>query len=120
DVISRNSIAREGEPISFLLYEREEFVDPETGFIRFVDHNENGIRDDDDRILSGSPFPKYFGGFTNNFSYKGVDLSVFFQFSYGNKIYNQTRAWVERLDLLTLQPTSIIGPNVTKEAFNNR
>src|SRR5690606_29019895 len=37
DVISSNSIAREGESINFLLYEREEFVDPATGFIQFVD-----------------------------------------------------------------------------------
>lgn len=120
DVISQNSIAREGEPISFFVYEREEFVDPATGFLRFVDHNESGTRDDDDRVLAGSPFPKYYGGFTNNLSYKGVDLSVFFQFSYGNKVYNQTRSWVERLDLLTTLPTSIIGPNVTQEAFDNR
>src|SRR5690606_28741135 len=44
DIVSVNSIARVGEPISFLLYEREEFVDPATGIIRFVDQNGNGIR----------------------------------------------------------------------------
>lgn len=120
DIVSVNSIARVGEPISFLLYEREEFVDPATGIIRFVDQNGNGIRDDADRILAGSPFPKYFGGFANDLSYRGFDLSVFFQFSYGNKIYNLTRSWVERLDLLTTQPTSIIGPNATREAYVNR
>lgn len=120
DVISSNSIAREGESINFLLYEREKFVDPATGFIKFIDHNENGARDDDDRILAGSPFPKYFGGLTNDLSYNGFDLSVFFQFSYGNKIYNQTRAFLERLDLLTANPTSIIGPNVTRDAYEGR
>ena len=120
DVIAENSIARVGEPISFFLYEREEFVDPSTGIIRFVDQNGNGVRDDADRILAGSPFPRYFGGFTNELSYKNIDFAVFFQFSYGNSIYNITRSWVERLDLLAPQPTSIIGPNVTREAYHNR
>lgn len=34
-------------------------------------------------------------GFTNTFSYKGVDLSVFFQASIGGKLYNQNRAQLE-------------------------
>ena len=33
-------------------------------------------------------------GWTNNFKYKGFDLSLFFQFSGGNKIYNGTKASV--------------------------
>lgn len=120
DVQHWNSIAREGNPISFILYEREKFVDPNTGFIRFVDRNGNGRRDEDDRILAGSPFPILFGGFANNLIFKNVDLSFFFQFAYGNKIYNQTRSWIERLDLLTVNPTSIIGPNASQEAYENR
>jgi len=38
--------------------------------------NDNQITADDRKIL-GSPFPKWSGGITNNFSYKGFDLSVF-------------------------------------------
>ena len=36
----------------------------------------------------------WYGGWTNNFKYKGFDLSLFFQFSGGNKIYNGTKASV--------------------------
>lgn len=36
-----------------------------------------------DRKYIGSTLPKYTGGFTNNFSYKGFDLSVLFQYQYG-------------------------------------
>src|SRR5690606_40533409 len=108
DVQHWNSIIREGNPISFILYEREKFVDPNTGFIRFVDRNGNGRRDEDDRMLAGSPFPVLFGGFANNLTFKNVEISVFVQFAYGNKIYNQTRSWIERLDLLTVNPTIII------------
>lgn len=31
-----------------------------------------------------SPAPKYYGGFGNNFSYKGFDLSIFFSYRVGN------------------------------------
>ena len=46
----------------------------------------------DDRVLIGNALPKHTGGITNSFSYKGVDLSVFLNWSYGNDIYNMTRA----------------------------
>ncbi len=45
-----------------------------------------------DRKVLGSAIPTYFGGFDNNFSYKGFDLNVFVRFSGGNKIMNRTRA----------------------------
>src|SRR5690606_25844540 len=45
----------------------------------------------DDRTFLGSPWPKWFGGFTNTFSYKGIQLSVLITASYGNKVYNYLR-----------------------------
>lgn len=41
-----------------------------------------------DRTIIGDPNPKGFGGLTNKFSYKGWELLVFNQFSYGNTIFN--------------------------------
>src|SRR5690606_40272979 len=38
-------------------------------------------------------FPKWFGGFTNSFQYKGIDVSFLFQFNYGNDVYNATRLY---------------------------
>lgn len=112
------SIARVGEPISFYLYEREEFVDPETGLVVIVDQdNSGGLPNEGDLILAGSPFPDFYGGLTNNLSYKNFDLSVFFQYSYGNEIYNATRRWVE---MLSLNDRTIIGANTTQTAFDNR
>ena len=35
----------------------------------------------------GNTLPTWYGGWTNNFKYKGFDLSLFFQFSGGNKKY---------------------------------
>jgi TonB-linked SusC/RagA family outer membrane protein len=40
------------------------------------------------RVVIGDPNPDYIGGITNNFSFKGVDLSVLFQGVFGNDVYN--------------------------------
>lgn len=45
----------------------------------------------DDRTIIGNPWPKWFGGFTNTFSYKGFDLSILITASYGNQVYNYLR-----------------------------
>ena len=112
------SIARIGEPISFYLYEREEFVNPDDGIIMIVDQDgSGGAPNDGDLILAGSPFPDFYGGLANNMSFKNFDLSMFFQFSYGNEIYNATRSWMENLKL---NDRTIIGSNTTQAAFDNR
>ncbi|MHB1178885.1 MAG: SusC/RagA family TonB-linked outer membrane protein, partial [Daejeonella sp.] len=41
-----------------------------------------------DRMIVGDPNPDFFGGLTNNFSYKGVELNVFMLYSQGNGIFN--------------------------------
>ncbi|WKN30655.1 TonB-dependent receptor [Porifericola rhodea] len=41
-----------------------------------------------DRTVIGDPNPDFFGGFTNTFSYRGVELNVFMQYSYGNDLFN--------------------------------
>jgi TonB-dependent starch-binding outer membrane protein SusC len=48
-----------------------------------------------DRQVFGTRDAPYFGGFTNKFTYKNVELSVFFTYLFGNKIYNNDRANVE-------------------------
>jgi hypothetical protein len=35
--------------------------------------------------------PKFAGGFSNNLEYKGFSLNAFFNFVYGNAVYNNTR-----------------------------
>ncbi len=44
-----------------------------------------------DRKILGNSLPTYYGGFNNTFTYKGIDLSVYFTYSGGNKIMNVTR-----------------------------
>ena len=44
----------------------------------------------DDRVVLGNAMPLFTGGLSNTFRWKGFDLSVFMNFSYGNKIFNMS------------------------------
>jgi TonB-linked SusC/RagA family outer membrane protein len=65
------------------------------GDIRYKDTNRDGVVDDKDRVVIGQVLPKHIGGFNNNFTYKGFNLNVFFQWSFGNQIYNANRVMFE-------------------------
>lgn len=65
------------------------------GYIKFKDFNDDKHVGDEDRIVLGDPNPLFVGGFSNTFTYKGFDLNVFLQFSYGNKIMNANRILFE-------------------------
>jgi TonB-linked SusC/RagA family outer membrane protein len=71
-------------------------VDPQTGAIQIEDVNHDGKITAADRKIMGSVWPKLFGGFNNKFSYKGIDLGVYFIYSYGNKTWNQNEALGEQ------------------------
>ena len=58
------------------------------GDIRFKDLNGDGIITEADRTNIGSPMPKFTFGWTNTFTYKNWDLSIFLNGSYGNKVLN--------------------------------
>lgn len=63
-------------------------VNPQTGNAEWLDRNGNVTLAPtaSDRVVVGSAIPDLTGGFTNNFRWKGFDLMVFFNFSYGNKV----------------------------------
>lgn len=64
------------------------------GDIRFVDINDDGVINSEDRTFIGNPYPDMFFGFNAAFAYKNFDLSLFFQGQYGNEIYNATAFWL--------------------------
>ncbi len=62
------------------------------GSIRFKDLNGDGVIDlNNDRQIIGNPNPKFTGGLNQQFTYKNWDLSLFFNFSYGNDVYNANK-----------------------------
>lgn len=84
-----------GRPMSSFFGYISEGVDPETGELIYKDVNNDGVVTSSDRTYIGNPNPKFTFGLTNDLSYKGLNLSVFFQGSYGNDIYNASRMETE-------------------------
>ena len=88
---------------------KQNSVAPKAGDIRFVDVNGDKVINDADRTVIGNPNPKYFAGVTNTFTFKGIELSVFFQGSFGNDIYNQNRTITEGQTTALNQSTAVLN-----------
>jgi TonB-linked SusC/RagA family outer membrane protein len=58
------------------------------GDLRYVDTNNDGVLNSEDRTNIGSPIPTFIYGINLSVGYKGFDFSVDFQGQTGNKIYN--------------------------------
>ena len=58
------------------------------GFMKFKDLNRDGKIDANDRTIIGNANAKFIGGFNNNFKWKNFDMTLYFQWSYGNDILN--------------------------------
>ncbi|WP_162852533.1 SusC/RagA family TonB-linked outer membrane protein [Dinghuibacter silviterrae] len=69
------------------------------GDIKFVDANGDGVISDGDKVYAGSPNPKFAYGLGANLAWKGFDFAVYFQGTYGNKIYNGFRMDLDGMNL---------------------
>lgn len=89
DQVFGNNLLREGEPLGQFYLVRYAGVDEENGDALWLDADGEVTNSysTQNRVTVGSPFPDFFGGFSNNLNFKGVDLTVFFQYSIGNDIY---------------------------------
>ena len=58
--------------------------------MKFVDLNGDGVIDDNDRTVIGTPHPKFTAGLSNTFRYRNLSLSFLLTGQYGNQIYNYT------------------------------
>jgi TonB-linked SusC/RagA family outer membrane protein len=61
------------------------------GDAKYRDLNNDKIVNDYDRTVIGRGLPVHIGGLSNTFKYRGFDLNIFFQWSYGNDIVNANR-----------------------------
>lgn len=77
------------------------------GDVRYKDFNGDGVIDENDRHIVGSPTPDYYWGLTNTFSYKGFDLSVFFQGQKGGSSYALLGRAIDRTGMGTT--TNVMG-----------
>lgn len=63
----------------------------------YQDYNNDGVIDDQDRVLIGNANPLFFGGFRSNMTYKAFSLTLFFNFQYGNNVINAMRYNLEKM-----------------------
>lgn len=97
-----------GEPVGIFYGWLALGVDPTTGDIVFADTNGDGIIDANDRVKTGSPHPLFYGGVTNDFSYKNLSLQLLMNYSYGNDVFNGVRRYAEVMKGLDNQTTAIL------------
>lgn len=94
--INAMSRAVEGQPLGTFFTQEYAGVDPANGDALWyknttnpdgtVDRSTTNVYSQAQRVVFGSPLPKWTAGITNTFSYKGFTLSVLFNGVFGNKI----------------------------------
>jgi TonB-linked SusC/RagA family outer membrane protein len=72
------------------------YAQPEAraGDYKFVDINNDAVIDQNDKTIIGNPYPDLTYGFYANAQYRQFDMSMLWQGTYGNEIYNATRLWL--------------------------
>lgn len=86
-----NNFAVEGKPIGSWRLVEYAGVDEATGQPLFI-NQETGeatteYNFDRDAIVTGNPYPDFYGGINNSFSFKNFDFSALFTFSSGQDVY---------------------------------
>ncbi len=79
------------------------------GDFRFKDLDGDGEITAEDRDFIGNPHPDFFYGFNFNAEYKGFDLSLFFQGTQGNDIFNAQKWYTMNPALTTAKSRDILG-----------
>lgn len=98
----------------------------EPGDVRYIDRNDDGLLNDEDKIKLGNPNPPLGIGFSFNADYKGFDFSTMAFGSFGHQIVQSYRSRSDRyanyttevLDRWTGNGTSNSVPRVTNGNIN--
>jgi TonB-linked SusC/RagA family outer membrane protein len=102
---------REGEPLGIIYGYQEADEYDENGFLQYVDQNNDGVIDTNDKIQIGDPNPKYIFGINSNLFYKNFNLSLFLTGTKGNDLINMSAV------AYTMDQTN--GTNKLKEVLDN-
>jgi TonB-linked SusC/RagA family outer membrane protein len=119
--LSNTGILRVGQPIGVFfglrtdgIFQTQEEIDASAqktakiGDRKYQDIKVDGVINAEDRVILGYAQPKYIFGFSNTFSYKGIDLSVFIQGSQGNSVLNMNRFEQESMTGVANQSTAVL------------
>ena len=137
--------AVEGQPIGVFFGPEYAGVNPDNGDAIYfkntkkADGSVDRTTTDDvnisENVVIGNPNPTWIGGITNDFSYKGIDLSITLQGVYGNDVYNgagkfmsangdfydnqtvdQMNRWQKKGDITNVPQARYVGGNGTAES----
>ncbi|WP_229600022.1 TonB-dependent receptor [Runella sp. SP2] len=98
DIFNGSTIIREGQPVgsffgfvhqgTWSLAEESEAARylKKPGDIKYQDVNQDGVINDNDRVIIGKGIPDGFGTLSNTFSHKNLELMIDLQFMYGNDV----------------------------------
>lgn len=91
------TITKVGKPINTWYLVEVAGVDPQTGeqLYKKADKSITNTYDPSDRAVLGTADAPYFGGYTNTFNYKGIELSVLFTYAFGNYLFNNDKQNLE-------------------------
>lgn len=87
-------IIQNGEDLSSLPSQTVSSVEP--GNPKFEDVNNDGVVNEQDRVVLGNIQPKFTYGFNTKVAYKNFDLFVSLSGSYGNKLFNALACRLDR------------------------
>ena len=104
-------LIQEGQPVGQFYGYQWGGVDPATGNVFYIAKDGTSTFDpkEEDKKNIGNANPDFTYGFTNNFSYKGFSLNLFFQGSQGNDILNATRFDTESMIDAKNQTTAVLN-----------
>ncbi len=97
----------------------------EPGHVKVKDLNNDGQITELDRQIIGSPLPKWIGGMTNTFAYKGIDFSFMLYSRQGSMVFspfhhsNFAREWNGRYNKLNVNYWTETNPSNEWPAPNN-
>ena len=137
--------AVEGQPIGVFFGPEYAGVDPDNGDALYytntkktdgtIDRTKTNDVNTAENVTIGNPNPKWIGGLTNEFNFKGVDFSFTFQGVYGNDVYNgagifmsangdfydnqtidQLTRWQKKGDITNVPQARFLGGNGTAQS----
>ncbi len=137
--------AVEGQPLSVFYGPEYAGVDPDNGDALYykntkkadgtIDRTKTNDVNVSENVPIGNPNPKWIGGITNEFNFKGVDFSFTFQGVYGNDVYNgagifmsangdfydnqtidQLTRWQKKGDITNVPQARFLGGNGTSQS----
>lgn len=95
------------------------------GDYHYIDQDNNFSIDGDDRVVLGNAYPRYFGGWRNDLTYKGFSFSFLFDYQFDVEIFNNFHQTMSNFTLNSWTPIPFIilntyeGPGDETALFPN-